>query len=203
MDGGFYAAAIRDAEYETVLQLALSALEFSDCAIINAPFGWQLAHPDYFEKLKRALSEKRIRLVFVWVQADEQTCRKRMEERAAERDRKKIRDWESYRRSLRFAPPAFLAEEKLVDCFFMIDNRDEPSCEASVAAIAPESIQRLAGAERVRLPLRSVRVGRRRPGAAGELPLRHGRQEDVLAENRHAAQAADDALRVSGVALVR
>lgn len=138
MDGGFYAAAIRDAEYETVLQLALSALEFSDCAIINAPFGWQLAHPDYFEKLKRALSEKRIRLVFVWVQADEQTCRKRMEERAAERDRKKIRDWESYRRSLRFAPPAFLAEEKLVDCFFVIDNRDEPSCEASVAAILKE-----------------------------------------------------------------
>ena len=138
MDSGFYAAHIRDAEYETALRLAVSALEFSEYAILNAPFGWQLAHPAYFEKLKRDLSEKQIRLVFIWALADEATCRKRMERRAAERDRKKIQDWESYRTSLRFAPPAFLAEEKLVDYFFIIDNRDETACEVSIAAILKE-----------------------------------------------------------------
>ena len=38
MDGAFYLEHLRPYEYETLLQIAFSALRFSDTVLINAPF---------------------------------------------------------------------------------------------------------------------------------------------------------------------
>ncbi|MFT9057276.1 MAG: AAA family ATPase, partial [Ethanoligenens sp.] len=63
----FFNKNIRDYEYETIVALALEALEYDNIVLINAPFTQEIRNPAYITALKTKLKEKGASLVVVWV----------------------------------------------------------------------------------------------------------------------------------------
>ena len=66
----FFEENIRDYEYECVVDLALEALDYSDLALINAPFTREIRDLNYMNSLKAKLAEKGATLSVIWVQTD-------------------------------------------------------------------------------------------------------------------------------------
>lgn len=106
----FFEENIRNYEYECILDLAMEALEYNDTVLINAPFTREVRDKAYMDHLKEILAEKDAKLVVVWVITDKEVCHQRMIERASDRDKWKLDNWDEYISSCNFEIPDTIAD---------------------------------------------------------------------------------------------
>ena len=57
-EGEFFHKNIRDVEYDVILEMAFTALNYEDIVLINAPFTSEIHHPEYTANLRKKLKEK-------------------------------------------------------------------------------------------------------------------------------------------------
>lgn len=128
----FFERQVRNPEYDAILQIALEALEFNDCIMINAPFTRELRDTAWLEDMRRKLADSGARLLVVWVHTELEVCRRRMIARNSERDTWKLAHWEEYVRSRNFNPPEGIPE------LVVIDNSGTDTWRAPALALARE-----------------------------------------------------------------
>ncbi len=131
----FFEDNIRDYEYETVVALALEALEYDDIVLINAPFTEEIRDMNYINNLKAKLKEKNARLVVIWVETSIEVCRQRMIARNSDRDTWKLEHWEEYIAGVNFTIPTTLDDPKVVDDLLIFKNSSDREYEASMKRI--------------------------------------------------------------------
>lgn len=135
MDGAFYHEKLKDAEYETLMDLALSALEMTDSVVVNAPFLQQVRDEAYMKGLKARANALGAELLLVWVSVSDGVCYERMRARNAERDRQKLLNFAEYRRTVDASAPLLLQETEAVDQLIVFDNENEKSFDISLKAV--------------------------------------------------------------------
>ena len=135
MDGAFYRDNLRDAEYETLVSLALSALEMTDCVVVNAPFLQQVRDEAYMKALKARANALGAALLLVWVSVSDGVCYERMRARNAERDRQKLLNFAEYRRTVDTSAPLPLQETEAVDRLIVFDNENEKTFASSLRTV--------------------------------------------------------------------
>ncbi len=142
MDGRFYLENLREAEYEALMALAISALRHTGTVLVNAPFLREVRSPDFMKEIKARAAALGARLSLVWVAASEKTRYERMKKRNAPRDGKKLACWEEYARSTDASAPEALLRAGAVDELILFDNENADTAEASllraVAALGGE-----------------------------------------------------------------
>lgn len=131
----FFEENIRDYEYETIVALALEALEYDDIVLINAPFTEEIRDVNYINHLKAMLKEKNARLVVVWVETSIEVCRQRMIERNSDRDTWKLTHWEEYIASCDFSIPTTIDDPTVVDDLLIFRNSSEEEYKESLQNI--------------------------------------------------------------------
>ena len=131
MDGEFYAENLREKEYETILDLALSALRFEDTVILNAPFGKEVRNTEFMRSLRDKANDLDADLVLIWIYVPLEVCYERIVRRNADRDQKKIANWEAYTKKVNYSIPILLQDEDAVDALFVFDGTNEKTSELS------------------------------------------------------------------------
>jgi len=128
----FFEENIRDYEYETIVDLALEALEYDDIVLINAPFTEEIRDINYINNLKARLKERNTRLVVIWVETSIEVCKQRMIARNSERDTWKLANWEEYLISCNFNIPTTLDDPNIIDDLLIFKNSSDKEYEESL-----------------------------------------------------------------------
>lgn len=131
----FFEENIRDYEYETIVALAMEALDYDDIVLINAPFTEEIRDIDYVNRLKARLKEKNSRLVVIWVETSIEVCRQRMIKRNSERDVWKLANWEEYIADCNFNIPTTLDDPNVIDDLLIFKNSSEEEYDESMKNI--------------------------------------------------------------------
>ncbi len=131
----FFEKYIRDAEYETIVALALEALDYDDTVLINAPFSREVRDGAYMGNLRRLLAEKGSRLTVIWVKTDVEVVKRRMEARNSERDKWKLDHWEKYIATCDFSIPKVLDLPDTEDDLLIFNNSNDIEFHESMARI--------------------------------------------------------------------
>jgi tRNA uridine 5-carbamoylmethylation protein Kti12 len=131
----FFENNIRDFEYETIVALALEALDYDDIVLINAPFTEEIRDLDYINNLKAKLKEKNARLVVVWVETAIEVCRQRMIVRNSDRDTWKLAHWEEYIADCDFRIPTSLDDPRVIDDLLIFKNSSDQEFKESMEHI--------------------------------------------------------------------
>ena len=92
----FFESYLRDAEYETIVAIAMEALDYADMVLINAPFSKEIRNHDYMNNLQNTLKNKNACLSVIWVKTEIDVIKHRMEERNSDRDKWKLENWNEY-----------------------------------------------------------------------------------------------------------
>ena len=132
MDGDFYLQNLRSEEYATLMELAFSALRFSDKVLVNAPFLREIRDVDYMRGLKASAAQMGASLILVWVVASPNACYERMKERNSSRDHLKLANWDEYLQKTDRSIPKELKERAAVDVLFTFDNEDDKTARESL-----------------------------------------------------------------------
>lgn len=133
----FFNKNIRDYEYETIVALAMEALDYDDIVLINAPFTQEIRNAAYIHALKEKLSEKGATLAVVWVQTEIEVCRQRMIARNSDRDTWKLTHWDEYIATCNFTIPTTLDDPKVKDDLIIFKNStDEEFAESLKRTVA-------------------------------------------------------------------
>lgn len=101
----FFEENIRDYEYDAVFNIALEALQYSDLAMINAPYTREVRDPEALDGMRKRLAEVGAELTVIWVQTDIEVCRQRMIARNSDRDHWKLANWDEYIKTRDFSRP--------------------------------------------------------------------------------------------------
>lgn len=131
----FFEENIRNYEYDCVLDLAMEALEYNDTVLINAPFTREVRDKAYMDHLKEILAEKDAKLVVVWVITDKEVCHQRMIERASDRDKWKLDNWDEYIASCNFEIPNTIADPDDDLGLLLFNNSSEEEFNQSLKEI--------------------------------------------------------------------
>ena len=131
MDGEFYISNLRSAEYQTILDIAFSALRFEDAVILNAPFGKEVRSIEFMRSLKEKANGMGADLILIWIYVPLEICRERMVCRNADRDQKKIANWEAYTKKVNYSIPTELADPDAVNTFYVFNGTDPKTSESS------------------------------------------------------------------------
>jgi len=131
----FFEQFIRDFEYETVVDLALEALEYDDIVLINAPFSEEIRDKNYIQNLKNMLKEKNASLVIIWVVATLEVCKQRMIARNSDRDTWKLANWDEYIAGENFDIPITLDDPMVIDDLLIFKNSTEEEFNESLGQI--------------------------------------------------------------------
>lgn len=131
----FFEENIRDYEYETIVELALEALDYDDIVLINAPFTEEIRDVDYVNRLKARLKEKNARLVVIWVETSVEVCRQRMVARNSDRDTWKLANWEEYLATCNFNIPTTLDDPNIIDDLLIFKNSSDKEYETSLKEV--------------------------------------------------------------------
>ena len=131
----FFEDNIRDLEYETIVALALEALDYDDIVLINAPFTEEIRDMNYINNLKTMLKAKNARLVVVWVETSIEVCKQRMIARNSDRDTWKLAHWEEYIADCDFRIPTPLDDPGIIDDLLIFKNSSEQEYEESLRNI--------------------------------------------------------------------
>lgn len=131
----FFEENIRDYEYETVVALALEALDYDDIVLINAPFTEEIRDVNYINNMKAKLKEKNARLVVVWVETSVEVCRQRMIARNSDRDTWKLSHWDEYIATCDFSIPTTIDDPNVVDDLLIFKNSSDQEYEESLKKI--------------------------------------------------------------------
>lgn len=121
----FFNENIRDYEYETIVALALEALDYDDIVLINAPFTREIRNMNYISALKSDLRKKNASLVVVWVETSVEVCRKRMVKRNSDRDTWKLAHWDEYIAGCNFNVPSALDGPNQKDDLIIFKNSSD------------------------------------------------------------------------------
>ena len=135
MDGAFYLENLRPYEYETLLNLAFSALRFSDTVLVNAPFLREVRDEAYMRRLKERANALGAKLVLVWVSTPLAVCYERMKARNSDRDREKLLHWDEYVRKTDYSIPTALEQNAAVDRLIVFENANDETAQASLARV--------------------------------------------------------------------
>lgn len=128
----FFNKNIRDYEYETIVALALEALDYDDIVLINAPFTREIRDMKYMNGLKDNLRKKNASLVVVWVEASIEVCKKRMVKRNSDRDTWKLTHWDEYIAGCNFDVPGALDNPKEKDDLIIFKNSSDEEFAVSL-----------------------------------------------------------------------
>ena len=131
----FFNKNIRDYEYETVVALALEALNYDSIVLINAPFTKEIRDVGYINGLKAKLKENDASLVVVWVETSVDVCRQRMIDRNSDRDTWKLAHWEEYIAGCNFNIPTALDDPDIKDDLLIFKNSSDEDFKASLSEI--------------------------------------------------------------------
>ena len=131
----FFEKNIRDYEYETVVELAMEALDYDDIVLINAPFTEEIRDINYIDNLKAKLKVKNARLVVVWVETEVEVCRQRMIARNSDRDEWKLANWDEYIASCNFNIPTTIDDPNVIDDLLIFKNSSDVEYEESLKKI--------------------------------------------------------------------
>ena len=132
----FFNKNIRDYEYETIVDLAMEALNYDDIVLINAPFTKEIRDLNYIKKLKTALKEKNASLVVIWVETSIKVTQKRMIERNSDRDTWKLANWNEYISEINFDIPIALDDPYVKDDLLIFKNSsDEEFADSLIKTI--------------------------------------------------------------------
>ena len=107
-------------------------MSYSDIVLINAPLSQEVRDIDYIKSLKSKAQLKGAKLIVVWVTVPIEVCYKRMQERNAERDALKLKDFYSYAKNINYSAPTNLISENAVDSLIIFDNSDETATNNSL-----------------------------------------------------------------------
>ena len=118
----FFINNVRDYEYETIVTLALEALNYDDIVLINAPFTKEIRDLNYIKKLKERLKDNNASLVIVWVETSIDVTKKRMIERNSDRDIWKLAHWNEYIAGTNFDIPIALDDPCIKDDLLIFKN---------------------------------------------------------------------------------
>ncbi|MGK0468423.1 AAA family ATPase [Clostridium sp.] len=118
----FFNENIRDYEYETIVALALEALNYDDIVLINAPFTKEIRDLNYIKKLKEILKDKNASLVVIWVETSIDITQQRMIERNSDRDIWKLAHWNEYIAETNFDVPIALDDPSVKDDLLIFKN---------------------------------------------------------------------------------
>ncbi|MBU3182071.1 AAA family ATPase [Clostridium psychrophilum] len=128
----FFNENIRDYEYETIVELAMEALNYDDIVLINAPFTKEIRDLNYIKKLKVALKEKNASLVVIWVETSIEVTQQRMIERNSDRDTWKLAHWNEYIAGINFDIPIVLDDPCVKDDLLIFKNSSDEEFEGSL-----------------------------------------------------------------------
>ncbi|MGV8906878.1 MAG: AAA family ATPase [Acetobacterium sp.] len=131
----FFNKNIRDYEYETIVALALEALDYDDIVLINAPFTQEIRNIDYINDLKAKLKEKKASLVVIWVETAKDVTRQRMIARNSERDTWKLDHWDDYIAGRNFDIPMALNDPCVKDDLLIFKNSTAEEFKTSLKEI--------------------------------------------------------------------
>jgi len=132
----FFNENIRDYEYETIVSIAMEALNYDDIVLINAPFTKEIRDLNYIKKLKTALKEKNASLVVIWVETSIKVTQKRMIERNSDRDTWKLANWDEYIAGINFDIPIALDDPYVKDDLLIFKNSsDEEFADSLIKTI--------------------------------------------------------------------
>ena len=131
----FFEKYIRDYEYETVVGMALEALDYDDKVLINAPFTREIRDKTYIESLKSTLKAKGAKLVIIWVNTSKEVCRQRMIARNSDRDTWKLANWDEYIAGSNFEVPSELDSPEEKDDLLIFNNSTDKEFEESMSRI--------------------------------------------------------------------
>lgn len=104
-DTPFFKKYLRNAEYETIIDVGIEALEFNKNVIINAPFAKEFRNADYMKDLQKRIDKFGAVIVPVWVKCDPELSKQRMIQRASDRDTWKLANWDAYIASQNYDTP--------------------------------------------------------------------------------------------------
>src|SRR5659263_627605 len=128
----FFNKNIRDFEYETIVSLALEALDYDDIVLINAPFTREIRDTNYISGLKAKLNEKNTSLVVVWVETSIEVCKQRMIARNSDRDTWKLANWDEYIAGCNFEIPSALDDPRIKDDLLIFKNSSDEEFTTSL-----------------------------------------------------------------------
>lgn len=131
----FFEKYIRNYEYDTIISLALEALEYDDTVLINAPFTQEVRSPEYMAHLKDLLAKKNTRLVIIWVITDKEVCRQRMIARNSDRDKWKLENWEQYITKCDFTIPSTIDDPNDAHDLLLFYNSTDEEYQKSMNEI--------------------------------------------------------------------
>ncbi|HEY5557819.1 AAA family ATPase [Acetobacterium sp.] len=131
----FFNKNIRDYEYETIVALALEALDYDDIVLINAPFTQEIRELGYIRGLKEKLKEKNASLVVVWVETAIDVTKQRMIGRNSERDTWKLAHWDEYVAGRNFDIPIALDDPCVKDDLLIFKNSNDKEFKTSLKEI--------------------------------------------------------------------
>jgi len=131
----FFEKFIRDYEYDTIVDLALEALEYDDIVLINAPFSQEIRDENYIQNLKSKLKEKNASLVIIWVVATLEVCKQRMIARNSDRDTWKLANWDEYIAGENFDIPTALDDPRVIDDLLIFKNSTDEEFNESMGRI--------------------------------------------------------------------
>ena len=121
----FFNKNIRDYEYETIVAIALEALNYDDIVLINAPFTKEIRDLDYIKNLKAILKDKNASLVVIWVETSIDVTHQRMIERNSDRDIWKLAHWNEYVAGINFDTPIALDDPCVKDDLLIFKNSSD------------------------------------------------------------------------------
>ena len=131
----FFEEYIRDYEYETIVDLALEALEYDDIVLINAPFREEIRDETYIQNLKNRLKEKNASLVVIWVETTIEVSKQRMIARNSDRDTWKLANWDEYIARENFDIPVTLDDPAVIDDLLIFKNSSDEEFNESLRRI--------------------------------------------------------------------
>lgn len=144
----FFEEHIRDYEYDAIVDLALEALDYSDIALINAPFTREVRDLEYMNNLKEQLKKKGASLVVIWVETSVEVCKQRMIDRNSDRDTWKLTHWDEYIAGCNFEIPTSLNDSNEKDGLLIFKNSSQEEFEESiknVIAVLEETVKEKVG----------------------------------------------------------
>lgn len=91
-----YLERVMPAEYETLFAAASQNLHLGHSVVLDAPFVAYLGDAEYLERAIARASWPAARIRVIHVRTSPEVVRRRLVERASERDRVKLADWDAY-----------------------------------------------------------------------------------------------------------
>jgi len=128
----FFNKNIRDYEYETIVALAMEALNYDDIVLINAPFTKEIRDLNYIKNLKATLKDKNASLVVIWVETSIDVTQQRMIDRNSDRDTWKLANWNEYIAGINFDIPISLDDPCVKDDLLIFKNSSNEEFEGSL-----------------------------------------------------------------------